>query len=382
MRRPAGAGGSLADSARASLLPFFATRAIVLAALALSRFLSGRLGLTGPAGVRAIGTSRAGLTAWDASWYLRVAEEGYSGAGHTSLRFFPFLPLAARALGYVPGLSDRVALLLLVNLAGFAALVALHRLVTLEGVGGAAADRSVWILSLWPAAFVLVMGYAEALLLLLSVLAFWCWRTGRWWWSLLPAFLAGLTRPVGMLLAVPALVEGLSWWREGRRHLPGTALRAAGVLAAPAGAAAYLAWAAAVFGSFTAPLSEQLSPKRRGVVADPLVTLVHDASDFLHGRHLGTALHAPFAVVFVVLAVYLFVRLPAAYGWYAVATLAVAVTAPNLDSLERYGLACFPLAVSAALVCANRSVERTVIVGLAAVLTGLAVLAFLGLYVP
>ncbi|HET9091773.1 MAG TPA: mannosyltransferase family protein [Acidimicrobiales bacterium] len=382
MRRPARAGGSLADSARASLLPFFATRAIVLAALGLSRFLSGQLGLTGPAGIKAIGTSRAGLTAWDASWYLRVAEAGYSGAGHTSLRFFPLLPLAARVLGYLPGLSDRAALLLIVNLAGFAALVALHRLVSLEAVGESVAERSLWILSLWPAAFVLVMGYAEALLLLLSVLAFWCWRTGRWWWSLLPAFLAGLTRPVGVLLAVPALVEGLSWWRAGRRRLPETVLRAAGVLAAPAGAAAYLAWAAAAFGSFTAPLSEQLSPKHRGGVADPLVTLARDASDFVRGRHFGTALHAPFVVIFVALALYLFFRLPAAYGWYAVATLAVAVTAPNLDSLERYGLACFPLAVSAALLCANRSVERTVLAGLAAVLTGLATLAFLGLYVP
>ncbi len=83
-------------------------------------------------------------------------------------------------------------------------------------------------------------------------------------------FAAGLSRPVGMLLVIPAAIEVAANWRslQVRERVVGVGA----VLAAPAGAAAYLGWAQEVAGSFLLPLREQLSPSRRGTVADPFVT--------------------------------------------------------------------------------------------------------------
>jgi hypothetical protein len=378
-------GVAVTESARAAILPFLVSRAIVLGALGTARFLVDELrpSAATAAGARALGASHSGLLSWDASWYLRIAEVGYGSSGKQALRFFPLFPILGRAVGMLPLVSDRAALVLLANVFGLIALVLLHALVSRESLGRSTPERTVWLLSLWPAAFVLVMGYAESLLLCLSIAAFLCWRTGRWWWSVIPALLAGLCRPVGMLLALPALVEAIAWWRsDGQRSLGPVASRLLAIVAAPAGAVAYLAWVAATTGSFTEPLTEQTSRVHRGGIADPVTTLLHDAKDLVHGQHLGTALHAPFMVVFLVLTVYIFFRLPASYGWYAAATMAVAITAPNLDSLERYGLACFPLAIAAGCLTERTLALRLVLSGMGALLAVFSLLAFLGLYVP
>jgi hypothetical protein len=373
---------SLLASARAAAAPFVVARALVVGALVLARFLADQLRPTGAVGARAIGTAHAGLLSWDAAWYRRIAEVGYARAGTPSLRFYPLLPLLARAVALMPGVSDGAALIVIANVSAFAALVLLHRLVSRERLGTDVAERSVWTLSLWPAGFVLAMGYSEALLLLLSIAAFLAWRQERWWWGVLPAYLAGTARPVGVLLAVPALAEAVRWWRTGGgRSAAAVLARVVAIAAAPAGALTYLAWSAATGHGFLEPLSIQLGGTHRAGFGDPFATLAHDTGDLLGGHHFGTALHAPFAVLFVLLTVYLLFRLPAAYGWYAVATMVVALTARNLDGLERYALACFPLAVGAACLTRPRWAERTLLTGLAAAVTVFALLAFLGLYV-
>lgn len=375
-------GRRWADSARAAVLPFILTRAVVIGALVFLHFLLHTLHPAGPAGLRAVGTARSGLMAWDAAWYERIASFGYARAGRQSLRFFPLYPLLGHYLSLLPGFSVKIALLTIANLCAFAALVVLHRLVGLEQLARGSDTRSLYVFSLWPAAFVLVMGYSEGLLILLSLLTFYLLRTGRPAWSVLPSLLAGAARPVGLLLVVPALVEAFAWWRKGKRgrsHLLGWSAAAA---AAPLGAVAYLGWVAARYGDFLLPFSLQTSSRHRGLIADPFVTLYDDGRDLLSGHHLGTALHAPFLVAFIALTIYLFFRLPAAYGWYALATMAVAATAPNLDSLERYGLACFPLSIALACLLGRGSAERVVLGGMATVLFAIACLAFAGLYVP
>jgi hypothetical protein len=377
------------SSLRAALVPFLAARAIVIAVLGVCRLLTGPMHAV--TGAKAVGTVHAGLLSWDATYYLRIAEVGYGGAGRASLRFFPLFPLAGRALAWVPGVSDGAALIVIANVAAFGALVALHALVRSESLGKAVASTSVWLLALWPAAFVLVMGYAEALFMFASIVAFACWRTGRFGASILPAFAAGLTRPTGILLAVPAAVEAFLAFRSGAGPSRASGARPAvvrygarilGVLAAPAGAGAYLGWVGSRFGSVTLPLRQQLSPNHRGSIGDPFVTFAHDVSDIVSFHHLGVAMHAPFAVVFLALTIYACFRLPAAYGWYAVATMAVGLTAPNLDSFERYGLACFPLAVALACLLEGRLTRWAVLGTSAAALATLSACCFVGVYVP
>jgi hypothetical protein len=183
-----------------------------------------------------------------------------------------------------------------------------------------------------------------------------------------------------MLLAIPAAIEMAAGWRSlsGRERITGVGA----VLAAPAGAAAYLGWAQEVVGSFLLPLREQFSVPHRGAITDPLVTFARDMRDLLHGTHVGTAEHAFWAVLLILLAAFILWKLPAAYGCYAVATLVVVLSGSNLDSLERHGLGCFPFAIAAAMLTRGRKAYFVVIGLSGSMLLTYAILTFLGIYVP
>lgn len=363
-------------SIRAALLPFAVSRVVVVGCVGVARIIATHV----HASRHAVSSAHAGLLGWDASWYRRIAALGYGGAGRQSLRFFPLLPILTKGVAVVPGIGDGWALLLVANLGALAALALIHRLVLVETHDEAAAGRAPWLLALFPAAFVLVMGYAESLLLAAALATFLCLRTKRFMWAALPAILAGAARPVGLLLAAPALVEAAQGWASigARARLA----RVAAVLAAPAGAAGYLVWSKVHDGSFLLPFREQLSAANRGGVADPFTTLYDDARDVVHGTHFGTALHAPWAIFLVFLVVVLFRKWPLSFGVYAAVTLVVALTAPNLTSLERYGLGCFPFTLALVSLTERRELRWGVLSVSTAMLVGYSILAFLGTYVP
>jgi predicted lysophospholipase L1 biosynthesis ABC-type transport system permease subunit len=84
----------------------------------------------------------------------------------------------------------------------------------------------------------------------------------------------------------------------------------------------------------------------------------------------------------LILVVVCFRRWPASYGAYSLAVLLVAMSAANLDSLERYGLSAFPLVLALAGLLRAPWLERTALVLTSVGLTTYATLAFLGAYVP
>ena len=136
------------------------------------------------------------------------------------------------------------------------------------------------------------------------------------------------------------------------------------------------------YGDAFAPLRIQEESGHRGALANPLSTLAHDASLLVHGSHLGTALHLPWVVLAVLLVVVAAMRLPASHAAFAFCILAVALTASNLDSFERYALSAFPLVVAGASLYRSPRSETTVLVLATAGLACYSMLAFTGLYVP
>jgi hypothetical protein len=183
-----------------------------------------------------------------------------------------------------------------------------------------------------------------------------------------------------LLLAVPAAIAAGRGWRSA--STAGRLKSLLPVVAAPVGTLIYLAWSKAHDGSWLLPFKEQTSTVNRGGVADPFATVGHDLADLVRFRHLGTALHAPWAVLLVVLAVIVWRKWPLEYGAYAAATLLVALTAPNLTSLERYGLGCFPFVLGLTSLTARPWMRWTVLVVSAAALVGYSMLTFLAVYVP
>jgi hypothetical protein len=361
-------------TARAVAVPYVTSRLLVIGSLALSRHVFTTLHLRRPVQLR------AGLLGWDAAWYRDIARGGYDAVDKTGLRFFPLVPLLARAVAWLPGIDAGLGLLIVANLSALLAGVVLYRLAWWERHDADLCRRALWIAYLAPPAFVFVMGYAEATLMVFGAVVLFAARTRRWWIAAAAGFLAGITRPVGVLVAIPTLVEAL----RDRRRLGTSELvaRVVAVLAPIAGTASYLLWARSRTGDFFYPLRVQEEASRRGGWVDPIRGVGHAVHEAFAGDHVSAGIHAITAAILVLLLVVLARRWPSSYTAYAGATLLLALSSRNLDSIERYSLSTIPFVLAAADIVGTEARERVVLVVLGAGLVAASILAFTGVMVP
>jgi hypothetical protein len=363
------------EDLRVAVVPWALARVLVVGTLAFSRDIFDRIGA--PPRPVALGQ---GLFAWDAAFYRDLAEHGYHAVGEASLRFFPLVPILARGLGWVLFGHTAAALLVLANGSALVFGALLHRLARHETGDAGVARRAAWFAALFPAAAVLVLGYAEATAMMLGVIVFLGLRSRRFGWAIAGGFLAGLCRPVGVLLVVPAAIEAARDWRTASAR--SRVERVGAVLAPVVGAVAYLTWVGVEFGDFWKPISLQNQATLRGGFQDPFSRTVDAVGDLFGGDRFGSGLHIVWAGFFLVLLVLMVRRLPSSYTWYAAATLVLGLSAKNLDSFERYCMSTFPFLLALALVTDRDEVERGAYVLAAAGLVGYAALAFLGISGP
>jgi hypothetical protein len=365
---------STAGDLQLAAMPWLVSRVLVVAALGAARHLVDHLG-TAPRPI----ALRQGLLGWDAAFYGDIARGGYSSVTRDGLRFFPLLPLAGRVVGLLPFVDARGGVVVVANLSAFVAAVLLVRLVTMETGDRALAARSAAVLLLAPHAFVFVMGYAESLLCALALAVFLGLRREHWWWAAAAGFAAGLCRPVGIVLVLPAVVEAIQAARRDRR------LRVAQVIAAiapAAGLATYLLWVRDRTGDVFLVLRLQNAANLRGGTVSPVTSVGHAFHELLSGDRVGYGLHAITAVVVVGLVVVIARRLPLSYAVYAGGSVIVALCARNLDSVERYSLSTFPLAIGAAVLLRRPVLERAALLLVTGALVAAAILAFTGALVP
>jgi Mannosyltransferase (PIG-V) len=179
---------------------------------------------------------------WDTGHYLRIAEQGY-GAAPQDVAFFPLYPTLIHAADLLLPGGALGAALVVSNIAGFFALLVLHRL-TRHEVGGEVADRTVFYLVAFPTAFFFAAAYNHSLFLLLTAGSLYAMRRGAWWAAGGLGALAGATRIGGVVLMVPFGYEylrqrGFDW----RRIRPD----AAALALVPVGLAGFAAYCAARF---------------------------------------------------------------------------------------------------------------------------------------
>lgn len=320
------------------------------------------------------------LLAWDGAFYRDIATIGYEALPDEALRFFPLLPLLGRALGWVLPGGATTGLVVVANAAALVAGVLLHRLVLHEGGSSDRAATSVWVLALVPAAAVLVLAYTEALFLALTIGAFLALRTGRWWAVVALGLLAGLCRPSGVVLVLPIAIEALRGLRQA--GLGERLARLAACASPVAGTALYLGWVGVRYGDPLLPLEIQGEGDLRGDWVDPVTRIVDAVAAAPDEGFLGEALHLPWIVLFLGLAVVVARRLPVSYAAYTAGILLLALSATSLGSFERYGLTAFPLAIAAAGLLRPGPLERAVLVALAAGTTAYTSMVLLAVFVP
>ncbi len=164
---------------------------------------------------------------FDTLWFLRISERGYDRP--MAVIFYPLYPAAIRL---VSGMMPAIAAALLVStVATFFSIWGLLRLAgtDLSAVGKL---RTLLLLSVWPASFVLFAGYADSLTLALVVWAVIFGREARWEAATVCGLLAGAARPSGVLVFVPLAVLALR-----SRHV-----RSLVVALTPLGLLSYWGW--------------------------------------------------------------------------------------------------------------------------------------------
>ncbi|HVF03392.1 MAG TPA: hypothetical protein VNA20_00990 [Frankiaceae bacterium] len=354
-----------------ALRAWLVSRAAVLALLALATYLQRAHGF-GKAPIRPGAT---GFFVWDGDWYRRIGAAGYDVT--EALRFFPLVALPGRLVSPLGAFAAGVVLLVVVNASALVYADGLARLTAFELKDSTAARWVPWLVLLNPASYVLVLGYAEATFGALAVWCFFALRRRAWAAAAVAAYLGGLARPVGLLLALPALVEavrGIGF--VSRREL---LARAVAVAAAPLGAATYFAWVWATRGDPMLPFSaQQAHGLRSGVLSSPVDELFRAARWDGSVQYNLVLLWLPLALLLLVLVAR---RLPASYTVYAAAVLLLTVGTPRLASFLRYALAAFPLIMVAAAP-QRRGVRVVTLVVCCCGLAGYSVLAFAHSYVP
>lgn len=143
---------------------------------------------------------------WDTGWYLPISNTGYEIDPHRAA-FFPLYPLLIHVVTLVTGDHYRLLVAMIIgNLGALLAYVGLALLATRE-IGEKYAMPTLLVFSAYPYSFFTAAAYPDALFLGLAVFSIYFARRGQWYASAGCAFLAGLSRPTGLILVLPLLWE-------------------------------------------------------------------------------------------------------------------------------------------------------------------------------
>jgi hypothetical protein len=349
------------------LASWAAARLIVLGGLGLAAFF--RL------------PQRVGLISWDAFHYLYLADHGYPLQSPEETRFFPLVPLLTRGVALLPGVSTAKALLLVANAGAVVFAFLLYRLAREEDLGEDGAERAVWLLTLAPPAFVMVMGYAESVFGALAVAFASAVRRGSWTRAVVFGFLAGTCRPLAVALIAFAAVEAARGVRAA--GIPDMLRGLAAVAAPAAGIAAYLAYTGVRTGDPLLPFTVQEHATLRGaIVYNPVSAVLHSVHAALTGHGVGSGLHVVWLIIYLALLVAVARTLPAGYTVLAAVTLFLAATSHAMNSLERYAWSAFAFTLALARLTGRPWLFRLVFAVSAAGLLMYALLTFGHRYIP
>ena len=312
------------------------------------------------------------FAAWDSGWYFDIAQRGYywNPSGQSSLAFFPLYPMLMRALAWPFGGSDRAlwtAGIVLSYACLFLGLAVLHRLTARTFGDRETARRTVLYVAVFPFAYFFTQVYTESLFLLTSVSAVAAAVASRWGWAGLFGALAALTRPNGILIAVPLGLLALA----GRPRIAELARRAAALALVPLGFGAFCAFAYRLSGD---PLGWLRAQAQWGYTVGnrPWVELMrlldglekHGLYGYFFSDPLAPYyfLHGMVALAFVALTPSIFTRVGPALGAYVAVSLYVPLSGNALEGIGRYAATLFPAFMLLGTI-QSRRVHEAILIG-------------------
>ena len=289
---------------------------------------------------------------WDADWYLGVAREGYPPTVHglASTAFFPLYPLLMRLADLVCH-DLRVAGYLISNACLLGSCLLLWKLAVRDTGRENVADRAVIFFLFNPVTLFYSTIYSESLFFLLMISVAYLATGRRWLAAGCCGYLAGLTRPVGVLLLSLLVVEFLGPYLARLRGRPDAPPRPdrevpaflAGAALTVAGLGTYCLCLGHRFGQPFAFMQAEAGWYRQ--FAPPWVPFGHFYLAFYM-----VWFYAAVVIGLVVLASGFFVRLRPGYSAMCCVYFLMYLSTTRLEAIPRFLSVLFPFYLTLALV--------------------------------
>lgn len=262
---------------------------------------------------------------WDTSLYANIAQHGYDGL---TAAFFPLYPLVGSIVIKLANSDPIVSIMFISIISSILLAIVLYYWAKFE-FRERKIKVSPWLLlglvAIFPTAFYLFVPYSESLFMLLTAGALFSYRKGNYWISTLLACLSAATRPQGLLIGIYFVLDYIfsKNWRRWKKLLP--------AIGAGVGIISYMIYLWHIFGS---PLAFLTAQQYWGRFSDNPIEI------FIWSLDQSLLWYLP--VFFIGL---YFVRryLDKPMFWYSLSFMLLSVASGNLQSLNRYILACLPL---------------------------------------
>ncbi len=298
---------------------------------------------------------------WDTGWYFDLIQNGYYAPGdirtvESNLGFFPLYPGLVKLLTLLSPVQSAGATLLAGVLVSNAfllgAMVFLNRLTWRVTGDAGAARRAVLYALLFPTGFFLSAFYTEAAFLCLALAAFYAAERKAWGWASLAGAALTLTRPLGVLVAVPV---GLMYLREMGWDPRRVRLDAAWFLLMPASLLGFFYYQYTITGDFLATIHTREAWARAAALPWEVVLNPQPYIGYI------TGVEQALTAMFVGGALWALRRLPApAYGLYALLLVLPPLFSGQLLSTARYYLVAFPVFMLAAQLGRRPAVDMAI----------------------
>ncbi len=314
---------------------------------------------------------------WDGKWYLSIISNGYVTNRDityylSNLPFFPLYPYLVKTIGLIfpdPAHNQGAYLLyglVLSNLFFLIAAGLLYKLVV-DWIGDdTLARRTLLLLFAFPTSFIFSCFYPESLFLLLSVAAYSFALKRRWLLASLAGGLLAITRPQGVLIAVPLVWLYLSSRQWKLREIR---LDSAWLGLIPVSIGLHLFALYQKTGFLFAPIVAQKAWERDGNLLSDTLTILQ--SPEMKTRQIDLLIW----IVFLAVTLIAMWRLPSrSYGVYALLQIFLPVSSGSVFSFGRFALVIFPTFIMLARLLSRRSLAWMV----TAIFFALQVIYFLG----
>jgi hypothetical protein len=314
---------------------------------------------------------------FDSGWYEPIARDGYRYYvdSRSNIAFFPGYPMLMRLAGqlFPHGYEQFYFGGILVSWTCFVlAMAALYYLARLD-LPRPLASRAVLLTAVFPFSFFFGVVYSESTFLLFTVLAFYGFRTRRW-------FVGGLCASVAIATRVPGILmmPCLAWlaWKHAQPTMRDRLMAAGGLVLSLAGFAWYCAFIYSLSGNpleWVATIQRWNYHPGGAPWAAPLglldKLLMHPYTYLTTNPNaLYDTLYGVTGLVFLALTVVVWRRFGLAYGLFMLLSLWLPISSGVFEGVGRYCSVLFPAFIWLATI-RSRSVFTALVVLFATVYT-------------